>query len=67
MNIMDVNLNKIVTNSKSFEELTESEKMLLALKGALEKFKITKDEENAFYAAFIVKTIDNLKELGYEL
>ena len=35
MNIMDVNLNKIVTNSKSFEELTESEKMLLALKGAL--------------------------------
>ena len=65
MNIMDIDLNTI--RNKNFEELTESEKMLLALKGAIEKFKITTGEENALYATFIAETWSKLKALGYEL
>ena len=48
---------------RKFEDLTEVEKMILALKGAIEEAKTDKENE-MFYASFIVATMEKLKEKG---
>ena len=48
---------------RKFEDLTEVEKMILALKGAIEEAKIDKENE-MFYASFIVATMEQLKQKG---
>ena len=53
------------TLGKEFEELTGVEQMVLAMKGALNKFKSTDNEtEKAFYGALIGKLCIDLKEMG---
>ena len=59
--LFDVNFDEIL--SKSFEELTEEEKMLLALKGALKKVK--ENKEDPLMASFIVVIYNELKDLGW--
>ena len=59
--LFDVNFNEIL--SKRFEELTEEEKMLLALKGALKKVK--ENKEDPLMASFIVVIYNELKDLGW--
>ena len=59
--------NEIFKNAlgKKFEELTEVEKMVLAMKGALNEVKNTDNEtEKAFYGALIGKLSIDLKEMG---
>lgn len=54
--------------NKEFEELTETEKMVLALKGALEEYKKEKDpERKEFLGMFIGQTSYNLKKLGIQV
>ena len=56
---------KTIDLNKGFENLTEVEKLILTLKGALNKMKNTNDEqEKAFYGAFIAHTQMELKEMG---
>ena len=51
-----------------FEELIFEEQMVLALKGALEKFKESdNEEEKAFLGAFIGQTSIKLKEVGIKI
>lgn len=52
-----------MNNIRKFEELTEIEKMILAIKGAIKEIKRDKTKE-AFYSAFIVATMERLKEKG---
>ena len=52
-----------MNNIRKFEELTEVEKMILAIKGAIEEIKRDKTKET-FYGAFIVATMERLKEKG---
>ena len=52
-----------MNNKRKFEELTEIEKMVLALKGAIEEIKRDKTKE-LFYSAFIVATMERLKGKG---
>ena len=53
--------------NKKFEELTFEDQMVLALKGALEKFKESdNEEEKTFYGAFIAHTQMELKEMGVD-
>ena len=50
---------------REFEELTEVEKMVLAMRGALNEVKNTDNEtEKAFYGALIGKLSIDLKEMG---
>ena len=54
--------------NKKFEELTFEEKMVLALKGALEKIKESdNEEEKAFLGAIISQTRIKLKEAGIKI
>ena len=58
---------KIIDLNKGFENLTEVEKMILTLKGALNKMKNPNNEqEKAFYGAFIAHTQMELKEMGID-
>ena len=52
-----------MNNIRKLEELTEVEKMILSLKGAIEEIKRDKTKE-PFYGAFIVATMERLKEKG---
>lgn len=54
-------MNKYLINTKSIEDLTEWQSMILAIKGAVEEIKKNPHLEN-FYGAFIYTTIDRLKE-----
>ena len=54
-----------LSSGKKFEELTEVEKMVLAMRGALNEVKNTDNEtEKAFYGALIGKLSIDLKEMG---
>lgn len=54
--------------SKNFEDLTFIEKQVLALKGALEEYKVEEDEERKeFLGMFIGMTSAMLKEQGIYL
>ena len=54
--------------NKKFEELTFEDQMVLALKGALEKFKESdNEEEKAFLGVFIGQTSIKLKEAGIKI
>ena len=54
--------------NKKFEELTFEDQRVLALKGALEKFKESdNEEEKAFLGAFIGQTSIKLKEVGIKI
>lgn len=61
------NLNNILKDvlNKNFEELTEKELIVLALKEALERYKAEEEEteEKAFLGAFISETAKQLKNL----
>jgi hypothetical protein len=58
---------KIIDLNKGFENLTEVEKMILSLKGALNEIrKSDNEEEKAFYGAFIAHTQMELKEMGVD-
>ena len=58
------NLNNLL--NKDYNELTEEEKMILSLKGAIDKIKnMSEDnEEYMFLEAFIIVTNEELKEKG---
>ena len=59
---------KTINLNKGFENLTEVEKMILTLKGALNKMKNSNNEqEKAFYGAFIAHTQIELKEMGVDV
>ena len=59
---------KTINLNKGFENLTEVEKMILSLKGALNKMKNSNNEqEKAFYGAFIAHTQMELKEMGVDV
>lgn len=61
----DINSIIKIALQKEFDQLTDVEKMVLALKGALNHIKTEDDPEaHAFYAAFIGKTAADLKEKG---
>ena len=56
-----------LSSGKKFEELTEIEKMVLAMRGALNKVKNTDNEtEKAFYGALIGKLSIELKGIGID-
>ena len=58
---------KTINLNKGFENLTEVEKMILSLKGALNKMKNSNNEqEKAFYGTFIAHTQMELKEMGVD-
>ena len=58
---------KTINLNKGFENLTEVEKMILTLKGSLNKMKNSNNEqEKAFYGAFIAHTQMELKEIGVD-
>ena len=55
---------KTINLNKGFENLTEVEKKILSLKGALNEIrKSDNEEEKTFYEAFIVTTQMRLKEM----
>ena len=55
-------MSKYIINKK-FEDYTETEKMILSIKGAIEEIKKDNKYEN-FYGAFIFATLEKLKALG---
>ena len=58
---------KTINLNKGFKNLTEVEKMILSLKGALNKIrKSDNEEEKTFYGAFIATTQIKLKEMGID-
>ena len=58
---------KTINLNKGFENLTEVEKMILSLKGALNEIrKSDNEEEKAFYESFITTTQIKLKEMGID-
>lgn len=59
--ITKVNFNQIL--NKSFESLTEEDKMLLTLKGTIEKVKA--NPEDLYSAALMVATYKRLQDLGW--
>ena len=58
--ISNINLNELI--NKGYDNLNEEEKMLLSLKGAIQKYKTCKKEEKNFYEYFISATYEALKE-----
>jgi hypothetical protein len=67
MKRIDINeiLIGIIESGKEFEELTEVEQKVLALRGDLDKFKKTEEcTERAFMGAFIGKLAGDLKTQG---
>lgn len=61
------NLNNLL--NKDYNELTEEEKMILSLKGSINKIKnMSKDdEEYMFLEAFIIVTNEELKQKGIDI
>ena len=61
------NLNNLL--NKDYNELTEEEKMVLSLKGAIDKIKnISEDnDEYMFLEAFIIVTNEELKQKGIDI
>ena len=61
------NLNNLL--NKDYNELTEEEKMVLSLKGAIDKIKNMEesDDEYMFLEAFIIVTNEELKEKGIDV
>ena len=61
------NLNNLL--NKDYNKLTEEEKMVLSLKGAIDKIKNMSedDDEYMFLEAFIIVTIEELKEKGINI
>lgn len=57
----EINFNQIL--SRPFESLTEEDKMLLVLKGTIEKVKI--NPEDTCSAALMVATYQKLQNLGW--
>ena len=58
---------KTINLTKGFENLTEVEKIILSLKGALNEIrKSDNEEEKAFYGAFIATTQRKLREIGVD-
>lgn len=53
--------NKYIINTRTMEDLTEWQKMILAIKGAIEEIKKNPELENG-YGAFIYVTINKLQE-----
>ena len=54
-----------LSSGKKFEDLTEVEKMVLAMRGALNEVKNTDTEtKKAFYGTLIGKLSIDLKEMG---
>ena len=54
-------MDKYIINTKTIEDLTEWQSMILSIKGAIEEIKKDPKTEN-FYGAFIYVTINRLKE-----
>ena len=61
------NLNNLL--NKDYDELTEEEKMVLSLKGAIDKIKNMSEDndEYMFLEAFIIVTIEELKQKGIDI
>lgn len=61
------NLNNLL--NKDYNELTEEEKMVLSLKGAIDKIKNMSgdDDEYMFLEAFIIVTNEELKQKGIDI
>ena len=61
------NLNNLL--NKDYNELTEEEKMILSLKGAINKIKNMNEdnEEYMFLEAFIIVTNEELKQKGIDI
>ena len=61
------NLNNLL--NKDYNELTEEEKMVLSLKGAIDNIKIMEEsnDEYMFLEAFIIVTNEELKEKGIDI
>lgn len=59
--LSNVNLNELL--NKGYENLSEEELMILALKGAIQSYN--SGEDVGFWEAFITTTFDNLKNLGW--
>ena len=59
--ISSIDLNKLI--NKGYDNLNEEEKMLLSLKGAIQKYKTCKEEEKKFYEYFISETYEQLKNI----
>ena len=58
---------KTINLNKGFENLTEVEKMILSLKGALNEIrKSNSEEEKTLYGAFIATTQMKLKKIGVD-
>lgn len=53
----------VINLSKKFNELTEIEKMILALKGAINEIKKDPQQE-LFYGYFIAETMKKLRAAG---
>ena len=61
------NLNNLL--NKDYNELTEEEKMVLSLKRAIDKIKNMSEDndEYMFLEAFIIVTIEELKQKGIDI
>ena len=61
------NLNNLL--NKDYNELTEEEKMILSLKGAIDKIKNMSEDndEYMFLEAFIIITNEELKQKGIDI
>ena len=61
------NLNNLL--NKDYNELTEEERMILSLKGAIDKIKNMSEDndEYMFLEAFIIVTNEELKEKGINI
>ena len=61
------NLNNLL--NKDYNELTEEEKMVLSLKGAIDKIKNMSEDndEYMFLEAFIIVTNEELKQKGIDI
>ena len=59
--LSNVNVNELL--NKGYENLSEEELMILALKGAINSYN--NGEEVEFWEAFITTTFDNLSNLGW--
>ena len=61
------NLNNLL--NKDYNELTEEERMILSLKGAIDKIKNMSedDDEYMFLEAFIIVTNEELKQKGIDI
>ena len=61
------NLNNLL--NKDYNELTEEERMILSLKGAIDKIKNMSEDndEYMFLEAFIIVTNEELKQKGIDI